>query len=136
MDGLAALIIPDTEYINESFQSFLEELKFKFNFNTDFFSSVFQHESVVSDVTVDYVIPGVNNNQPLHLDIFDSEYFIKVVLGARHLIRGYIAFLIILYNIRQLIGFFGYDAGVVAGRSEWVSYATGSYNKKLGGDSK
>lgn len=87
----------------------------KFNFDTTVFESLFQGESAVTDKYVDYNIPGVG---AFHLKVFDSKYLIDGVTFFRPFIRGFLVLLMFLYNVRQLIGFFGYDAGVVAGRSD------------------
>ncbi len=98
--------------------NFVDELKFKFNIDTHFFESLFQSEQPVEDVTMDYNIPGVGN---FNLTVFDKKYFVDGVEFFRPFIRGFLVVLMCLYNIRQLIGFFGYDAGVVAGRSDGIS---------------
>lgn len=92
----------------------------KFSFDTDFFESLFQGESAVEDTTVDYAIPGVGS---FNLKVFDSKYFVQGITYFRPFIRGFIVLLLALYNIKQLIGFFGYDAGVVTGRNDHIKSA-------------
>ena len=111
------MFIPDTDYIQRSFMTFVDELKVKFGFNTDFFVQLFQNEAVVEDIYTDISIPNVGT---FKLKLLDTKYLVDGVTYFRPFIRGFLAILIILYNIRQLIGFFGYDAGVVAGRNEEI----------------
>lgn len=119
-NALKAIFVPDTGYIDSAFSSFLEEIKMKFSFDTDFFESLFQGESAVEDTTVDYAIPGVGS---FNLKVFDSKYFVQGITYFRPFIRGFIVLLLALYNIKQLIGFFGYDAGVVTGRNDHIKSA-------------
>lgn len=136
---LKSLFVPDTEYIQEEFGAFVEELKMKFGFDTDFLGDLFTGAEAVEDVYVDYNIPNVGG---FNLKVFDSTYLIKGVEYFRYIIRGVIALWIVLYHIRQLISFFGYDAGMIAGRSDvmqqnlagqWKSINEAKKAKKGGG---
>lgn len=60
---------------------------------------------------MDYNVPNVGD---FHFKIFDSSYFVNGVDRMRPYIRGFIVLMLFLYHIKQLIGFFGYDAGVVS----------------------
>lgn len=111
--------MPDSQYISTAFNSFTDEMAMKFSFDTDFFESLFQAETPVEDTYADVVIPSVGT---FKLKVFDKSYFVQGVTYFRPFVRGFLVLLMILYHIKQLIGFFGYDAGVVAGRQEWVSY--------------
>lgn len=91
----------------------------KFGFNTSFFENLFQSEKPVEDVYADYEISGVGN---FHLKVFDTKYLIDGVTFFRPFIRGFLVLMMFLYHVKQMIGFFGYDAGVVAGRSDWIGY--------------
>lgn len=128
MDGLKAIFIPDTNYTETAFNSFTDELAMKFSFDTDFFESLFQAETPVEDTYAEYTIPFVGT---FNFKVFDKSFFIQGVTYFRPFVRGFLVLLMVLYHIRQLIGFFGYDAGVVAGRNEWVDY-----NKKDTGGHK
>ena len=119
INGIKAIFIPDTDYIESSFNSFTQELKLKFNFDTEFFENLFQSESPVTDVYVDYDVPYVGK---FKFKVLDADFLVTGITYFRPFIRGFLVLLMALYNIKQLIGFFGYDAGVVAGRSEWVAY--------------
>lgn len=117
LDGIKSIFVPDAEYINTAFNSFTDEMALKFSFDTDFFESLFQAETPVEDITTDYNIPGVGN---FNIKVFDTNFFVEGVKYFRPFIRGFLVLLMLLYHIKQLIGFFGYNAGVVAGRSEGI----------------
>lgn len=119
INGIKGIFIPDTDYIDNAFNSFIDEMKMKFNFDTEFFESLFQSEKPVEDVYLDYSIPGVGD---FKLKVLDTKFLVDGVTYFRPFIRGFLVLLMFLYHVRQLIGFFGYDAGVVAGRSEWITY--------------
>lgn len=119
LDGIKSIFIPDKGYIETSFNSFLEEMKMKFNLDVSAFENLFQGESAVSDVHVDYDVPGVGN---FNLKVFDSSYLAQGVGFFRPIIRGFLVLMMLLFHVKQLIGFFGYDAGVITGRSEWIGY--------------
>lgn len=120
LDGLKAIFIPDKDYIETEFNSFLQEMKVKFNMDVSAFENLFQTELAVSDTYVDYSIPGVGN---FRLKVFDSSFFAQGVAYFRPIIRGFLVLMMLLFHVKQLIGFFGYDAGVVAGRSEHIKSA-------------
>lgn len=117
LDGIKAIFIPDAEYIDTAFNGFLNELKMKFGIDTGFFESLFQGESAVEDVEGNYTIPGVG---AFNLTFLDASWIVQGVTYFRPFIRGFLVLLMMLYHIRQLIGFFGYNAGVVAGRSDHI----------------
>lgn len=84
------------------------------------FESLFSGEKAVEDTYVDYSIPGVG---AFNLKVFDSKYFVQGVEYFRPFLRGFIVLLMFLYHIKQIIGFFGYDAGVVTGRNDHIKSA-------------
>lgn len=120
VEGIKGIFIPDTGYIETAFENFVDEMGMKFHFDTDFFEDLFQSEQPVEDIEMDYFLSGVGN---MHVKVFDSSFFKQGVEYFRPFIRGFLVLMMFLYHVRQLIGFFGYDAGVVAGRSEHVTSA-------------
>ena len=72
LDGIKEIFIPDTEEIEASVDSFLDQLEMKFNFDTDFFTNFMTGEQPVTDVYEDYNIPGVGT---FTLKFFDTEFF-------------------------------------------------------------
>lgn len=117
LDGIKAIFIPDAEYIDTAFNGFLTELKMKFGIDTGFFENLFQGESAVDDVQGNYTIHGVG---AFNLTFLDASWIVQGVTYFRPFIRGFLVLLMMLYHVRQLIGFFGYNAGVVAGRSDHI----------------
>lgn len=119
LDGIKSIFIPDTNYIKDRMESFTDEMAMKFSFDTEFFEDLFQAEKPVEDIEMDYNITGVGD---FKLKVLDTSFFVQGVTYFRPFIRGFLVLLMLLYHIKQLIGFFGYDAGVIAGRQEWVAY--------------
>lgn len=120
LNGIKDIFIPDAEYIDTAFNSFLSEMKMKFGINTGVFESLFQSESAVTDTYVDYNISGVGN---FNLKVFDSKFLVDGVTFFRPFIRGFLVLMMFLFHVKQLIGFFGYDAGVVTGRNDHIKSA-------------
>lgn len=120
IDGIKGIFVPDTEEIETQFDAFMNEMAMKWGFDDSFFTGLFNNEAVVSDVKTDYYIPNVGT---FNFTVFDSSFFVQGVAYFRPFIRGFLVLMMMLYHIRQLIGFFGYDAGVVAGRSEHIKSA-------------
>lgn len=116
-DIIRAIFIPDSDYTVNSLRSFVDELMVKFNFDTEFFETLFTAETPVEDIYVDYTIPGVGD---FKFKVFNASVFQTGVVYFRPFIRGFLVLLMALYHIKQLIGFFGYDAGVVAGRGDYI----------------
>ena len=117
LEGIKSIFIPDDEYIEESFNGFLNELKMKFSLDTSVFESLFSSESPVTDTNIDYNISGVGS---LNLKVFDSKYLVQGVTFFRPFVRGFLVLLMFLFHMKQIQGFFGYNAGVVDGRNEHI----------------
>lgn len=120
LDGIKAIFIPDTGYIEEKFQAFLTDIKMKFGINIDVFKGLFGSERPVEDIEGDYSIPNVGT---LNLKFFDTSFFVEGVTYFRPLVRGFLVLMMFLYHIKQVISFFGYDSGVVTGRTEHITAA-------------
>ena len=116
-NGIKRIFIPDSDYINTAYSDFVRDLKLKFNLNTTVFESLFDSESAVEDIKTNYTILGVGT---FELKMFDASYFRDAVAYFRPFIRGFLVLLMFLYHIKQLIGFFGYNSGVVDGRTEHI----------------
>lgn len=117
---LQDIFVPDSDYIDTAFNNFLEELQMKFNIETDSFQELFTSEKAIEDVYADINIPNVGT---MNVKVFDRSYFVDGVAFFRPFIRGFLVLMMVLYHIRQICSFFGYDAGVVAGRSEQIKSA-------------
>lgn len=115
---LIDVFIPDAGYIEEKFNEFLANMKRRFGIDTGMFESLFTSEKPVEDIYVDYSILGLGN---FHLKVFDTSYFVQGVTYFRPFIRGFLVLLMLLYHVKQCISFFGYDSGVVTGRSDHIA---------------
>ena len=97
----------------------------KFSFDTDFFENLISSEQPVTDVYMDYTIPGVGD---FNLKVFDTNFFVQGVTYFRPFIRGFIVLLIAFFNIKMLMSFIRQDAGVITGKG--VDMATGKGGKE------
>ena len=120
LEGIKGIFVPDEEYIQTAFDSFLDELKMKFSFDTGFFETLMDSEQPVSDIYADYNISGVGS---FKLKLLDTKFLVDGVTYFRPFIRGFLVLMMFLFHVKQLIGFFGYDAGVVTGRNEHIKSA-------------
>ena len=118
IEGLKEIFVPDTDDISSQFNALLDTLKMKFNFNTDFFTSIYDTEMPVTDVNGDYYIKGVGN---LRLKFFDAKYVYDGVTYFRPFIRGFIVLLLAFYNVRMVLSFIRQDAGMLVGKSSSTS---------------
>ena len=98
----------------------MEELKFKFNIDTGAFEGLFNGSKAVEDVDGNYNISGVGS---FNLTFLDTEFLRDGVEYFRPFIRGFLVLMMLLYHVKQVIGFFGYDSGVVTGRTEHIKSA-------------
>lgn len=117
MDGIKEIFIPDKEVLQSTFNDCVKDIKMKFGFDTSVFEDLFDGERPVEDVEGNYTISGVGT---FKLKFLDTSFLKDGISFFRPLIRGFLVLMLLLYNIKQLIGFFGYDAGVVQGRSEYI----------------
>ena len=92
----------------------------KFSFDTGFFETLMDSEQPVSDIYADYNISGVGS---FKLKLLDTKFLVDGVTYFRPFIRGFLVLMMFLFHVKQLIGFFGYDAGVVTGRNEHIKSA-------------
>lgn len=118
LELLKDLFVPDTDYIKNSFNDFQSEIAMKFNIDTTAFETLFTSEQPVADTYTDYNISGVGN---FHLKVFDTKFLIDGVVAFRPFIRGFLVLLMLLFHVKQAIGFLGYDAGVIAGKAVQMS---------------
>ena len=113
LDGIRDIFIPDADEIQAKFFNFIENLKVKFNFDTDFFTGLFNTETPVEDITTQYYIHGVGN---FYLKLLDTKYFVQGVEFFRPFIRGVLVLFMGFYNVRMGLSFIRQDAGVVSGK--------------------
>ena len=114
-DILKSIFVPDEGYIEEAFDDFLADLKTKFGINTDVFYNLFNSSTPVDDVEGNYTIHGLGN---FNFKFLDASFLRDGVAYFRPFIRGFLVLLLFLYNIKQALSFFGFDAGFTSGHSE------------------
>ena len=125
LNGIKSIFIPDAAAIQDRFNEFLDDLKFKFNFDTEFFQNVVVDGRPVDDVEEDYYISGVGT---LKLKFFDTSYFVQGVEYFRPFIRGFIVLLMMFYHVKQILSFIRQDAGVITGKA--VEYSENAKKEK------
>lgn len=118
LDGIKGVFLPDTEYIHERFDQFVETLGQQWNFDTEFFTSLFNEEKPVGDITGDYKIHGVGT---LNLKFFDASFFRQGIEFFRPFIRGFLVLLMVFFNIKMVLSFIRQDAGMATGKAVEIS---------------
>ena len=103
LNGLKYIFVPDTENINSSIDKLVNNFKSAFGVNSYDTSNLFGTETEVGDITSTINIGGFEFNT----SFFDSSVFIKGVNTFRPAVRGFVVFLLILYNINQFLHFIG-----------------------------
>lgn len=114
LNGIKEIFIPDTQALENEFLAFIRELKFQFNFDTEFFENILTDGTPVQDVDEEYSIPGLGT---LQLKFLDTKYLYQGVEYFRPFIRGFLVLLLGFFNIKMLLGFIRQDAGVVTGKA-------------------
>lgn len=74
----------------------------------DSFQGIFDYEKPVDDISGTYNLYGIGN---FNLKFLDTTYLKDGIAYFRPVIRGFLVLLMLLYHVRQLIGFFGYNSG-------------------------
>lgn len=119
--------MPDAEDIDANIDAFLNELKMKFGFDTEFFEKLFDGEMTVQDTYVDYNVPGVGE---FTFKVFDTSYMIQGITYFRPFIRGFIVLLLAVYHIKNVLGFIRQDAGVAVGKGADIDAGEQNHYKK------
>lgn len=120
VNGIKEIFVIDVDYVKDSTTDFADYIKTQFGVDTSVFENLFQNETPVEDVEMDYNIPYVGD---FHLKVLDASFLKDGVEFFRPIIRGFIVLLLLFYHVKNLVGFFGYDAGVVSGRNEQIAEA-------------
>lgn len=124
---LKDIFVPDGEYIESSFYEFSAFVQDKFHVNFSVFENIFGQNTRATNVQVEDVVVKYNfygiPNKTFELKVLDASFLKQGVEYFRPLIRSFLVFLMFLFHVKQLISFFGYDAGVVTGRSDHIAEA-------------
>ena len=97
------IFIPDTDKIQKSIDLLSNKFREKFGLNSYDLSGIIGTESEISNHSGTVNICGYE----ISATFLDVSYLIKGINTFRPYIRGFVALLLILYNINQLLGFIG-----------------------------
>lgn len=104
--------------IDTHIQAFTEEILMKFGIQLDFFSVIFEQEMPVTDIVIpSYEIYGVGH---FVIQVLETKYFVQGITYFRPFIRGFLVFLIGLYNVRMFLAFIRQDLGIAVGKGSDV----------------
>ena len=120
LNGIKYIFIPDTEHINGSIDILVNNFKNSFGVNSYDISNIFGTEAEITDQEGTIQIGGYTFTGT----VFDSSFLLQAVNTFRPAIRGFIIFLLVLYNINQFLRFIGQE-GLSLG-----SLFTNSYKKE------
>lgn len=105
LDGLKWLFVPDTEHINNSIDSLVISFKNAFGVDSFDISGVFGTEAEIGNQQGTIQVGSITFTGI----VFDSSFLLKAVNTFRPAIRGFIIFLLVLYNINQFMRFIGQE---------------------------
>lgn len=105
LDGLKWLFVPDTEHINNSIDSLVISFKNAFGVDSFDISGVFGTEAEIGNQQGTIQVGSITFTGT----VFDSSFLLKAVNSFRPAIRGFIVFLLVLYNINQFLRFIGQE---------------------------
>lgn len=108
--------------IENTFNSLVTDLQMKFGIGGagDALTGLFDGERPVEDIEGNYTLA---NGHSYNLKFLDTKFLVDGIEYFRPFIRGFLVLLMLLYHVRQLIGFFGHDSGVVAGKTDYENVA-------------
>lgn len=99
LNGIKFIFIPDTEHINNSIDNLVNNFKNAFGVNSFDISEVFGTETEIADQQATISVGGYE----FTLTVFNVKYLVRAISTFRPVIRGFIIFLLILYNINQFL---------------------------------
>lgn len=121
IDGIKSIFIPDTDQLKADFNNMLDSISNSFGISFDSIGDLSDswEETPATDIEKNYNIHGVGT---LKLKFFDTKYLIQGIEYFRPLIRGFVVFLLLLYNYYQILTFIGQDPRIAHNAEQ-------SYNK-------
>lgn len=99
LSGLQALFVPSDGFFQEKVNFVVEKFKVSFGVSPFDMSSMFSSQKALSDIDIN--IMGVSGT------IVDTSYLLDAIATFRKIIRGFIALLLVFYNINQFLSFIG-----------------------------
>ena len=112
---LEDIFVPDTEVINQQFNTTMNNLKNKIGINIYDLNLLFSSAGSPVDLNNNYTIYGVGT---MNLKFVDYKYLVDGVNFFRPYIRGFIVLLLFFFNIRQLLSMFGISSGEIESASK------------------
>ena len=97
LDGLKWLFVPSEDKINKSIQTLSNTFKSTFGVDSYDISNIFGTETEIADQQATISVGGYE----FTLTVFNVKYLVRAISTFRPVIRGFIVFLLILYNINQ-----------------------------------
>lgn len=112
-NGIRMIFVPDTENLKLQFDQMLDSISSSFGISFESINDFKNNwsEKPVSDISSDYTLFGVGT---LKLKFLDTSYLINGIERFRPVIRGFVVFLLILYNYYQMLTFIGQDPKIMA----------------------
>lgn len=99
LNGLKWLFVPSEDKINKSIQTLSNTFKSTFGVDSYDISSLFGTETEIADQQATISVGGYE----FTLTVFNVKYLVRAISTFRPVIRGFIIFLLILYNINQFL---------------------------------
>lgn len=99
LDGLKWLFVPSEDKINKSIQTLSNTFKSTFGVDSYDISDIFGTETEIADQQATISVGGYE----FTLTVFNVKYLVRAISTFRPVIRGFIVFLLVLYNINQLL---------------------------------
>lgn len=99
LDGLKWLFVPSEDKINKSIQTLSNTFKSTFGVDSYDISNIFGTETEIADQQATISVGGYE----FTLTVFNVKYLVRAISTFRPVIRGFIIFLLILYNINQFL---------------------------------
>lgn len=97
LDGLKWLFVPSEDSINQSIQTLSNTFKSTFGIDSYDISNVFGTETEIANQTATINVAGFE----FTCVVFDVKYLVIAISTFRPVIRGFVVFMLILYNINQ-----------------------------------
>ena len=107
---LHEIFVPDTDVINQQFNTTMENLKEKIGVTIFDLDNLFSSSGSPADINSNYNIAGVGT---MNLKFVNYKYLVDGVNFFRPFIRGFIVLLLFFFNIRQLLSMFGLSSGEI-----------------------
>lgn len=101
LDGLKWLFVPSEDSINQSIQTLSNTFKSTFGIDSYDISNVFGTETEIANQTATINVAGFE----FTCVVFDVKYLVNAISTFRPVIRGFVVFMLILYNINQFFAF-------------------------------